>query len=92
MITIGPALYNELPQSFGGAKPIHLQFYIDKDKLPDELLDPAKNKTDTLGCRTIPLILVFKTSEEYLVFPDQALNKRAWIIRADLVNAIHLKE
>lgn len=66
----GPAVYEQIPQAYGGVKPLTVQLYVDSQKVPAELLDQT-NVTVVQGspAQTIPLSIIFKTSTEYIVDP-----------------------
>ena len=90
LLAPGSALdfYEELPQAYGGGKPLTVRLYVDRGKVPGELLDISADANQGALAWTIPLDLVFGTSEEYVVDPMGDDEQRAWVLKANAVYAV----
>ena len=84
----GPDFFEELPQAYGGGKPLTVRLYVDSGKVPGELLDVGADADQDALAWTIPLDLIFGTSEEYVVDPMGDDKQRAWVLKADVVYAV----
>lgn len=84
-----PAVYDQIPQAYGGGKPLTVQLYVDSQQVPAELLDQT-NVTVVQGspAQTVPMNIIFKTSTEYIVDPIGDSSRRAWVLKADAVYAL----
>ena len=87
--TIGPTvrgLYLELPQAFGGAKPVEVIMGVDRSAVPPELLEGSAPTESS--ARTAKLQLLFNTTDYYIVSRNQAPGDPAWVIQAKAIHAI----
>jgi DNA polymerase III delta prime subunit len=89
---LGWRVYNGLPQSYGGAKPLRIELYVDGTKVPGEMLATQADKDQSLPARTIPLNLILKTAEEYVVGPLGDGNRRVWVLKTEVVHAEQIVE
>lgn len=87
MWPMGRDLYVSIPQAYGGGKPLPVILYVDDGKVPAELID-TKADGDVKPSRTIPLHLVFRTSNEYIVDPIETDELKAWVIDTSAVFAM----
>ena len=81
----GIAAYEEIPQSYGGGKRLQVQLFVDRARVPGELLIAGGMESPA---RTIPLNLIFRTSNEYIVDPVGDDDRRAWLLNANSVYAM----
>jgi len=79
--------YAAIPQSYGGGKPLRVQLYVDRAKVPAELLDITSSGAPPSAGYTVPLNLIFQTSTEYIVRQAED-DKRAWVLKANTVYAV----
>jgi hypothetical protein len=86
-IDIAQSLYRNVPQVYGGGKPLSVRLYVDAKKVPGELIASNQTTESETPALTIPLHLVFRTSDEYIVDPIEDNQERAWIITASAVYA-----
>ena len=80
--------YTAIPQSSGGGAPHRIRLYVDREKVPVELLDVASSAQHTSAGYTVPLNLIFQTPTEYIVHPVEDGKRRAWVLKANVVYAI----
>jgi hypothetical protein len=78
-------LYMSIPQAYGGGKPLEVILVVDREKVPDELLDTESGTDITSPSRTIPLDLIFRTSTEYIVIPGEGKQQQGWMIHSSVV-------
>jgi len=81
-------VYIAIPQSFGGGKPHFVHLYVDRSKVPVELLDATANAQNSSADYTIPLNLIFQTPTEYIVRRIEDGEGRAWVLKANVVYAV----
>jgi hypothetical protein len=80
--------YEELPQAYGGGKLLTVRLYVDGENVPTELLEPGHDPDQDALAWTIPLNLVFKTSEEFILVPLGDDEPQTWILKASEVHTI----
>jgi hypothetical protein len=80
--------YEELPQAYGGGKPLTVRLYVDGEQVQAELLEVNADPDQNAPVRTVPLNLVFGTSQEYVVVPIADEDERAWALNAGAVYAV----
>jgi hypothetical protein len=80
--------YEELPQAYGGGKLLTIRLYVDGEQVPAELLEVNADPDQNAPVRTVPLNLVFGTSQEYVVVPIADEDERAWALNAGAVYAV----
>lgn len=81
--TIG-TVYDSLPQTYGGGRPIHVEMQVDGQKMPSELLVVSA----TPGNMTKPLCLLLQTSDYYIVTQECTDGSRVWVVDSDNVFAV----
>lgn len=84
----GIRLYAEIPQAYGGGSQLLVRLYVDRAKVPAKLL-VATPGAETAGLvETVPLQLVFQTSNAFIVRTSGDRQTDAWILDARAVYAI----
>jgi hypothetical protein len=81
-------LHKQLPQAYGGGKLLTVRLYVDGENVPVELLEPGHDPDQDALAWTIPLNLVFKTSEEFILVPLGIDESQTWILKASEVHTI----
>jgi hypothetical protein len=77
--------YASIPQAYGGAKPMTVRLYAEREKLPAELLPRSPVNAPTLLTYTTPLELVFQSSNVLIVRPIDDASRRVWTLDSRIV-------
>lgn len=92
IIRAAPKAYDELPQAYGGGKHLRVELYVDRKKVPGEILLSSPAAGEDAPARTVALNLILQTSAEYVVDPPDDGSQRVWVLKADAVHAVHIVE
>ena len=86
---LGEQTYEAIPQAYGGGHSIIVELYANRQELPSELFAPQSEEITLAGSPTytLPVFLIFRTSNEIIVDPIGDCDIRAWVLKADAVFA-----
>jgi hypothetical protein len=83
-------VYAAIPQAYGGARPLRARLYVERSGVPAELLAGGAGDAGERSARayTLPVDLVFQTSDAFIVDPLHDGGRRGWTVYARAVHAV----
>jgi len=81
-------VYTALPQAYGGGRPLRVQLYVERDKIPAELLASRPAGETAALVQTVPVELILQTSEAVVVDTLDTGPRRVWTVDARIVHAV----
>ena len=87
LFIVGVLSFEAIPQAYGGGRPISVQLFGAPSTIPAELLDMNDLSPAPGPSQTVPLLLVFRSSADFIVALPDDPNHRAWVVSDDLVYA-----
>ena len=81
-------LYLNLPQTVGGGSPIVVEMYVDGSKAPPDLLSQPPIPDAKLAAKTVPLTLIYRTPDYYIVKAYASTPGPVWVLSSDNVYAV----
>jgi hypothetical protein len=77
--------YGAIPQAYGGAKPMTVRLFAEREKVPAELLPRGAVNPPTVLTYTAPLELLFQSSTVLIVRPIDDASRRVWTVDSRIV-------
>jgi hypothetical protein len=81
-------VYSAIPQAYGGARSLRVQLYVEREKIPLELLATNSGGEKTAMVYTVPVEMVFRASDAFIVSTVSNGARRVWTLDARIVHAV----